>query len=134
MGDLIVQQELFCKQKFVEQMRAMFKKFMDVEECVGAKEDADVFITLEQFKQHMSQEEVQAYLETQQLFSGDLFRLFELLDHDGEGTLSLKEFIHGCLHLKGQARCSDVVLLLAETRKVNCELRQMHEDLVEQLW
>merc|ERR1712150_212516 len=103
------------------------------EECVGKKSESDVFITLEQFKKHMAQEEVQAYLETQQLFSGDLFRLFELLDHDGEGTLSLKEFIHGCLHLKGQARCSDVVLLLAETRKINSDMRQLHADLVEQI-
>jgi len=45
--------------------------------------------------------------------------LFQLLDDDGSGTVSMDEFVTGFLRLKGNAKAVDMVTLMYETRKIS---------------
>jgi len=45
--------------------------------------------------------------------------LFQLLDEDGSGTVSIDEFVTGFLRLKGTAKAVDMVTLMYENRKIS---------------
>ena len=44
--------------------------------------------------------------------------LFNLLDADDSGSISVKEFIQGCLRLRGQAKSIDVATLIYMTKRM----------------
>lgn len=126
--DLEIQSEVMRKNRFVEEMCDLFREF--------AEEDSLGMITWDRFRAHIEVEEVQAYLSLHQLDTSDAFMLFRLIDRDQTKEVDVTEFIQGCLHLKGTARCSDVAFVLGETDRVKQMMlgfqRQMHIQMQNQ--
>lgn len=56
--------------------------------------------------------------------------LFGLLD-DGDGSVSVQEFVDGAVRLKGQARAADVVSIMHDTAKVLQKLANVEAGIVE---
>merc|ERR1712032_1512105 len=85
-------------------MRLLFDKMKQAFECDTI--DVETFATM------LANREVQMWLKALDYDASDAGMLFQLIDKNGDGTLSLDELIEGMASLKGTARNMDVKLLL----------------------
>merc|ERR1712032_1055926 len=69
-------------------------------------------IDVETFATMLANREVQMWLKALDYEASDAGMLFQLIDKNGDGTLSLDELIEGMASLKGTARNMDVKLLM----------------------
>merc|ERR1712241_632393 len=75
-------------------------------------------ISFQELKGHLQDRRVQAYFSVLQIDAGRAEGLFRLLDKDGNGDISIEEFIMSCLRLKGHARSLDMASMLFEHKRL----------------
>lgn len=89
-----------------------------------ADEDKSGTMDLSEFEKAMEDKTVQKKLRLIDLPVQDAKELYNILDADGSGSLSIDEFIGGCLRLKGHAKSKD---LLAVQMSVECLAEKIDE-------
>lgn len=98
-----------------------------------ADEDASGTLSWHEFKTHVKDERVLAYLNSLELDGSQVQSLFELLDVDSSGSVAIDEFVSGCMRLRGTAKSIDICALLYEFRRFvqdwTGHIRFMHEQL-----
>jgi hypothetical protein len=87
----------------LKQARKVFKRYDDI--------DGSGTITPEEFKQEIDTEAMQEMLQLIDVRPTQASELFDILDWDGNGSLSLTEFVTGAMSLKGPAKAIDVLLI-----------------------
>merc|ERR1719301_105319 len=93
----------------LETMRGMFEE---------ADLDNSGTLSWEEFHNHFQDPEVQAYYRSLELDMDECDDLFELIDIDGEGSISIDEFLQGIVRLKGGARKMDQMLLMDRIQRM----------------
>lgn len=109
--DLSTQAELAAREAFLTEMRHIFLEL---------DKDKDGKINWTDFKEYLECEQAQAYFTTQQLDTSDAAGLFSLLrgeKGDENSPVEIEEFALGCMRLRGQAKSSDVMMLIRENRQ-----------------
>jgi len=88
--------------------------------------DMDHNGTLEwdEFQRVLSDPLVAQWLRTLEIDPSDLEELFGLLD-DGDGQISMEEFIRGANKMKGSAKAMDMVNLLSHVKRVHRKLDEL---------
>eukprot|EP00400_MALV-I_sp_L67-5_P000018 gene18-393_t len=74
-----------------------------------ADEDCSGSLTIDEFREALSNPDVENKLKLIDLPVSDAEELFIVLDHSGDGELSVDEFIGGCVRLKGNAKSKDLL-------------------------
>jgi hypothetical protein len=111
--ELAVDAQLRNKEHWQESFRRLFGAFdMD-----GSGE-----LTVDEFEEHKEDSQVSAYFETLDLDLDKAWDIFRLLDDDESGTVSMDEFVEGCLKLRGQARSMDLAILGYDFQRVSAKL------------
>merc|ERR1711933_639030 len=106
-------------------------------------EDCNGEISWHEFEKHLETEEVVGDLSALEINVSRARALFKLLDVNASGTISVDEFVMGCLRLKGGAKTLDVGTLMYETRAlkqlflkegraINKNLRELEKVLYSQ--
>jgi len=96
-------------------------------------------ITATQFKDAFSNESFKMLISAVEIDPRDGEMLFELIDSDGSGRISLEEFISGASRLRGSAKAIDLIHVMSVVRRVeailsfpsalpDAEIRQMSLD------
>ncbi len=62
----------------------------------------------------------------------DLRMLFDLLDADGSGEITIDEFRKGCLKLQGTAKSKEMIKLAVHVSTYNSNLDDMQDAMEEQ--
>ena len=106
-ADLAVVDKKERRRDYVAKLEALFT-------AIDSKRTG--MITEEQLAHVLSLPNIHAYLQTLDLDVKESAALFKLLD-DGDGEVTLHEFINGIMHCKGEARAIDQVLMQAELRR-----------------
>jgi len=75
-------------------------------------------LTLEDFSASLETPQMAALLSCLGLDVTDTVGLFEALDMDGSDGLDIKEFVKGCMQLRGQAKTVDMVTLMRENKRL----------------
>jgi hypothetical protein len=118
-------QRLNKMDKDKELTRLAYKTFNVVDD------DGSAEISWEELQSSMDNGMLVDYLIAMDLSQANAADLFEILDADGSGSLSVGEFVEGCMRLKGQARAADVCQLLCNTKRlqenVNAILLELRE-------
>jgi hypothetical protein len=104
---LLSEEELRLKEEYAKQMLARFGALDD---------DTTATLNYAEFHEYTQDPRVQAYLCALGLDSSDLKRLFGLLDADNSGDIDPREFLDGCLRLKGHARSMDVYSIMRDLK------------------
>merc|ERR1712032_1073255 len=75
-------------------------------------------VSSNEFMKMLDDENMRVYLNSLGIQASEAQGLFDLLDCDDSGSVSIDEFITGCLRLKGEARSVDVATLMYENKKL----------------
>jgi len=86
----------------------------------AADTDKSGTLSWEELSCHLQDRKVKAYFQAMDLDISQAHVLFELLDANGNNSISLDEFCQGCMRLKGGAKSVDLNMLLMKTRRL-CE-------------
>eukprot|EP00746_Dinoflagellata_sp_MGD_P051140 gnl/MRDRNA2_/MRDRNA2_228064_c0_seq1.p1 gnl/MRDRNA2_/MRDRNA2_228064_c0~~gnl/MRDRNA2_/MRDRNA2_228064_c0_seq1.p1 ORF type:complete len:756 (+),score=109.36 gnl/MRDRNA2_/MRDRNA2_228064_c0_seq1:247-2268(+) len=107
--------------KYSEDIREVFRK---------ADTNGTGDISLEQFQRLMTDPQVMAWLSVLDLNPRNASYIFELFDN-GDGRLTLDEFLSGVFRLRGAAQQVDMVLLQRDTQYVRSKLDHLGKQLLD---
>jgi len=107
-AEAVIREKMKEKARYAQKLHEVF---------LAADTSGDGFVTRAEFQALLSEDMACAYLASLELDPLSATDLFNLLD-DGDGTVSVQEFVRGALRLKGQARSSDVVSIMHDCEKV----------------
>merc|ERR1719330_2301087 len=99
----------------------------------AADTDNDGHLTWEEFEEHLTKPEVQAYFRSMDLNVTQAGRLFDLLDVDLSNKVTVNEFLEGCIRLKGQASSIDMNMLLLTQERTFERINRVFKRF-EQYW
>merc|ERR1711870_191321 len=85
----------------------------------------DGVISEAEFLASMERQDVTEFLEALNIGTDDAANIFTLLDRNGDGLVDIVEFVTGMEKLRGQAKSSDLQLILLQNQKVMDTLRRM---------
>lgn len=118
--DLVVEAQ---RKKVEEISNALRKVFVELDT------DGSGEMSLAEFLSYCNEEDVKAYMESMELGVYEAEELFRLLDKHSSGSVSIEDFINGCIRVKGQAKCMDLMSIRDATARTNKKL----DDLGDQL-
>eukprot|EP00930_Biecheleria_cincta_P006073 TRINITY_DN107051_c0_g1_i1.p1 TRINITY_DN107051_c0_g1~~TRINITY_DN107051_c0_g1_i1.p1 ORF type:complete len:639 (+),score=84.96 TRINITY_DN107051_c0_g1_i1:36-1919(+) len=88
-------------------------------------------IDLTRFKDMLVNPQMQEFFKAIDVDISEAESVFHLLDSDESGTISLDEFMSGCLSLRGNAKALDVSILLHETRVFSRGIQAIEDKVLE---
>jgi voltage-gated sodium channel len=94
--------------------------------------DGDGSLEKEEFMQALKDKHVQLYLHEVGIDVADAEGLFDILDHDMSGVLSVSEFVDGCIRARGGARAKEMMMLHCDIFKLFKKVRMDILALTEQ--
>jgi len=105
--EVIVHEELENKKEYLRSLQALFDRIDD---------EGDGTITPETLRLALMDDNVQAFFTAMKLDVPDARILFELLDFDESGEITIDEFLNGCYRLQGDASNIDNKIMQAEMK------------------
>lgn len=100
--EFVVQQELDDKREYLLDVKRIFSEL---------DEDGSGSIKSQEMFEQIKNENVAAYFSKLGVDTDEVDKLFELMDEDRSGEITLEEFLWGCLRLRGQAKNLDVEIV-----------------------
>lgn len=113
-----------ANQEFLTTMKNIFRR-IDTNQC-GT-------ISLIELKENLRDKEVGAYFESLGIDANQATNLFHLLDSDGNGSIDEKEFMFGCIKIKGEAKSLDIAILHEEMKSLRSFIHDGFNILHEQM-
>jgi len=120
-------QVMIAEQKRDELVRMAADIFVQTGKTAGDELSKDEFDDL------LHSEAMTRYLEAIDIEMGEADRLFEFLDRDESGSLSIVEFIQGCLRLRGPAKALDMAGMHLWSKEQSTDVRGRFSQLQRQL-
>lgn len=120
--DIIAQEELAIKAKYLESMKELFED-MD--------HDGEGSISMTEFESKLQDERVIAFFSALKLDVSDARVLFRLIDTDKSGDITIDEFLQGCYKLQGESRSLDMKIMQLEVTQLREMMSDQHEMLQE---
>lgn len=114
-----VQERLQKKAEYIQKLEQVFTKLDD---------GGDGLITEERLIDMLEDPKVKAYFQTLDVDVHEGTALFHILDN-GDGEVTLDEFINGILRCKGNARAIDQLAMHSDLRQVTKKLLQLEQNL-----
>ena len=84
---------------------------------LDSDDDKSGNLSWSEFEEHLGDRRVSAYMASLDLQVSELRVVFEILDTERIGTVTIDDFVWGCMRLRGPAKSVDVCTLLYEYRK-----------------
>ncbi|CAE7197788.1 unnamed protein product, partial [Symbiodinium microadriaticum] len=107
------------KAKYVEQLEAVFK---------AIDQRGDGTVSEERLQELLSHPEVAAYFNVLDLDVQETSVFFHIIDN-GDGEVTLDEFIDGILRCKGNARAVDSMAIRADLKKLTTKVNKIQRAL-----
>jgi len=118
--EIKIQAQMEEENSYLNQIRVIF---------ASADTNGSGNMTQKELEQLMEQDDFKQQLECLGIHPTEAHGLFKLLDDDASGSVSIEEFVSGCLRLKGTAKAVDMITLLFETNKLNRKISSMKDML-----
>merc|ERR1712050_584861 len=115
-----IQAQLEERQGFVVQIKELFQ---------AADSDDTGMISRGEFEKMLENEQLKAYFKHLEVDLAEASGLFDVLDHDNSGDISVDEFVDGFLRLSGEATAADCATLLRHQKKIEKRLQKMSDEM-----
>merc|ERR1712019_314020 len=106
--DLVIRAQLNDRKSFANQLKNILR---------SVDKDGTGTISKEEMLEHLTSDEVDAYLKTLDVTVSDAQGVFKLLDVSGTGEVNIDEFVLSLMRFQGSARAVDVATLLYEGKR-----------------
>lgn len=113
--EFMMQQKLREKAKYARRLKVAFERL---------DESGDGFITWDEFQPMLERDDMKLMMSTLEVDVKDAAELFRLLD-DGDGQISVDEFVNGLQKMKGSARALDMAVLGAVVRRIDGRIEEL---------
>jgi len=120
--DMIIEHQMSQTQEFAEDVRKFFH---------AADTNGNGGLNRDDLCEYLSDDRAKASFSSLELDVSQAVDLFDLLDSDDDGVLSLDEFSAGCLRLRGTASSMDLNLLLWEVEKLTWKVTVANNQMVQ---
>jgi len=110
--DVMIMQKQRAQEDFTRKLKSLFFE-LDT--------SGDGMVTLDEFKTMLSQPTIRAWMGALEIDTHDMEGLFLLID-DGNGQISLAEFLMGISRIKGSAKSIDMAHTLASLKRLDHKL------------
>jgi len=107
--DLVIQSELSRDSSTINEIKRIF---------YAADADRSGFITLQELEEQLTVPETLANLRVLGMDVSETLGLFQLLDMDEAGWVSIEEFVGGMMRVKGGAKGVQVATILYESKRI----------------
>merc|ERR1711879_685540 len=81
------------------------------------------------FMEEIDRPEMAVFLQEIDLIPKDAAELFQLLDVDGSGLVTVEELVNGCARLKGNAKALDLAVLQNQINQIHTTLIETAENI-----
>jgi len=108
--EMTITDQLDEEQGFVDELKSFFQR---------ADIDRSGTISWEEFSEQLKDTKVRAHFMTMGIDVQSVVSVFEVLDRKGNGSVAIKDFVEGCIRLKGGARSIDVCMLVHDVQRLN---------------
>jgi len=105
--EVVIHEELQSRKEYMKDLNALFQA-MDA--------DGDGTMTRAEFDKCLKLDNTQAFFQSMKLDVRKAERLFDLVDSDHSGSVTIEEFINGCFDLHGEATSFDSKVMQVEVR------------------
>eukprot|EP00438_Fugacium_kawagutii_P035598 Skav224938 [mRNA] locus=scaffold2105:176388:177164:- [translate_table: standard] len=109
--EVALQQRQMAAEEYTKKLEAFFKRL---------DKSGDGVLTWKEFSAVLKSRKLQNWLATLELESHDLVNLFTMID-DGDGEISLADFLHGARQLHGSASSIAVAEVMATARRTEAK-------------
>jgi len=116
--DKVIEAQLNTKKKYVEILIEMFEQF---------DKDHNWQISAEEFEDGLEDPRMQAVLRTLDIERRDAYDLFDMLDSDASGDVSIDEFVSGCIKFRGGAKAVQVEKIAKDGRMLARKVAHMEK-------
>jgi len=116
--EVVVHEEIENKKDYLRSLQALFDRIDD---------DGDGTITKESLELALQDDNVQAFFAAMKLDVPDAVILFDLLDFDDSGEITIDEFLNGCYRLQGDASNIDTKIMQAEMKFLKDSVQHLTE-------
>jgi voltage-gated sodium channel len=103
-------------QKIRREQKEAIQKAYEIFNACDANGDGS--LTQDEFTGALKDQQVQQYLHEVGIHISDAEGLFDILDHDQSGRLSVHEFVDGCIRARGGARAKEMMMLHCDIFKM----------------
>jgi len=114
--DTLIQEVITHKDNYLQKIGHIFRE-VDV--------DGSGSITLQEFRDAMEDDRMEAYLDALGIRIEDVDVLFHLLDRDGGGYIDVVEFLGGCLKMRGDAKGLDIAIVQFQAKWLMYNMGQL---------
>lgn len=114
--ELIIKQRIRAESAYASKMRQFFEKL---------DKNHSGFLTWQDFNAALQQPELRSWMATLDLETYDLVNLFHLID-DGDGRITVAEFLEGAIRLRGLAKSVDLAQVLNTTRRPDAKMEALY--------
>jgi len=100
-----------------------------------AKLDVDMSgdISFEEFSSHLEDDSILNYCEAVGMLPDQALDLFQVLDANDNGELSISEFVEGCLRLRSEARSYEVACLTVLVKELMSVVKKDTQSILQQI-
>jgi len=109
-------QKMFNQEQEDQLIRIAAKIFVD------AEKDSSESISFEEFARLVATRCLDDWFAALGFSLGEADKLFQVIDEDDSGSLSLSEFVRGCLRMKGNVKACDLALLKYNVKTQGIEI------------
>lgn len=88
---------------------------------LAGEPDDSANITFDEFSKKLDSGNLDGYIKVLGINRAEAMQLFDFVDRDGSGTISVAEFVKGCLRLRGPATAMDLTAMLYSVRQLSRE-------------
>lgn len=113
--ELIIKQRIRAESAYASKMRQFFEKL---------DRHRSGFLTWKDFNAALQKPELRSWMATLDLETYDLVNLFHLID-DGDGQITVAEFLEGAIRLRGLAKSVDLAQVLNTTRRLDAKMEAL---------
>merc|ERR1711865_110626 len=105
-----------------EAFQVLIREFFQEADTSG-----DGLLSLDELEAILENPSVQAWLGVLQLEIHEVSALFAVLDDNGDGEVSLDEFLGGAMRMKGDARALDSIAIMHEQNKIRSSIAELKD-------
>ena len=113
--ELIIKQRIRAESAYASKMRQFFEKL---------DRHQSGFLTWKDFNAALQKPELRSWMATLDLETYDLVNLFHLID-DGDGQITVAEFLEGAIRLRGLAKSVDLAQVLNINRRLDAKMEAL---------